>query len=262
MVMARLFGAGAAYDAFLLGFRIPNLMRDLFAEGALSSAFVPTFAETRANRGPEAAFRLANAVVGAILLAVGAVVLVGLLFAPGIVALLAPGFEAEQAELASFLTRLMMPFLLVVSPWWLRNITRFGNPLYPAALPILGRGIFDASKADAAFVPAPRAWPLYPLLENHDEQSGLGGLFAIATLQNGLRLADLPPELTGILTGILLIVAIGADWRPSRKAPAATAIVHENAEELTMRNSQLAVLCLAIVVAALRSARSDSSITG
>ena len=56
-VMARLFGAGLIYDAFMLGFRIPNLTRDLFAEGALSSAFVPTFTEYLANRGKEAAAR-------------------------------------------------------------------------------------------------------------------------------------------------------------------------------------------------------------
>jgi putative peptidoglycan lipid II flippase len=114
-LFAALVGANRFSDAFVVAFRIPNLLRDLFAEGALSSAFVPTFAETRANRGPEAAFRLASAVGGAILAVVGAAVLVGLLFAPGIVALMAPGFEAEQADLAAFLTRLMMPFLLVVS---------------------------------------------------------------------------------------------------------------------------------------------------
>jgi putative peptidoglycan lipid II flippase len=114
-LFAALVGANRFSDAFVVAFRIPNLLRDLFAEGALSSAFVPTFAEVRANRGPREAFRLANAVVGAILVVVGAVVLVGLLFAPGIVALLAPGFEPEQAELAAYLTRLMMPFLLLVS---------------------------------------------------------------------------------------------------------------------------------------------------
>ena len=114
-LFAALVGANRFSDAFVVAFRIPNLLRDLFAEGALSSAFVPTFAETRAQSGPEAAFRLANAVVGAIVAAVGLVVLVGILFAPGIVALMAPGFQAEQAELASFLTRLMMPFLLLVS---------------------------------------------------------------------------------------------------------------------------------------------------
>src|ERR1700739_3350294 len=61
-VMARLFGAGLVYDAFMLGFRIPNLTRDLFAEGALSSAFVPTFSEYLGQRSKEEAARLANLV--------------------------------------------------------------------------------------------------------------------------------------------------------------------------------------------------------
>jgi ribose/xylose/arabinose/galactoside ABC-type transport system permease subunit/ABC-type sugar transport system substrate-binding protein len=74
------------------------------------------------------------------------------------------------------------------------------------------------------------------------------GLFAIAILQNGLRLADLPAELAGILTGLLLLLAIGMDWRPGRRK----ALPHSSAdEELNMRNSQLAVLCGVILVAAL-----------
>jgi rhamnose transport system substrate-binding protein len=73
------------------------------------------------------------------------------------------------------------------------------------------------------------------------------GLFAIAILQNGLRLADLPPELAGILTGILLLVAIGADWR---HRPATRAHAPLGAEEFDMKNSQLAVLCLVILAAA------------
>ena len=71
-VMARLFGAGLIYDAFMLGFRIPNLTRDLFAEGALSSAFVPTFTEYLATRSKEEAARLANLVATAMIIVVGA----------------------------------------------------------------------------------------------------------------------------------------------------------------------------------------------
>jgi rhamnose transport system substrate-binding protein len=74
------------------------------------------------------------------------------------------------------------------------------------------------------------------------------GLFAIAILQNGLQLADQPPELAGILTGVLLLVAIGFQWRP--KAGGATADSVNNAEELNMKNSQMAVLCIVILLAA------------
>src|SRR5690348_7448160 len=92
MVMARLFGAGAAYDAFLLGFRIPNLPRDLFAEGALSSACVPIFTQYLAAKGKRAAAELSNLVATALLLVVGAFAIAGMIFSPLLVRLLAPGF--------------------------------------------------------------------------------------------------------------------------------------------------------------------------
>src|SRR5436309_1463738 len=117
IVMARLFGAGQIYDAFMLGFRIPNLTRDLFAEGALSSAFVPTFTEYLANRGKEEAARLANLVATALIIIVGAVCALGVIFAPQLVRLLAPGYSAVPGkfELAVAMTRIMFPFLLLVA---------------------------------------------------------------------------------------------------------------------------------------------------
>jgi putative peptidoglycan lipid II flippase len=116
-VMARLFGAGLVYDAFMLGFRIPNLTRDLFAEGALSSAFVPTFTEYLTNRGKEEAARLVNLVATALILIVGIVCALGVIFAPSLVRLLAPGFAAVPGkfELAVAMTRTMFPFLLLVA---------------------------------------------------------------------------------------------------------------------------------------------------
>src|SRR5258708_29689626 len=93
-VMARLFGAGLQFDAFMLGFRIPNLTRDLFAEGALSSAFVPIFSEYLTTRSKEEAARLANRVATALILVVGALCLAGTIFAPGRVRLVAPGDAA------------------------------------------------------------------------------------------------------------------------------------------------------------------------
>jgi putative peptidoglycan lipid II flippase len=116
-VMARLFGAGLVYDAFMLGFRIPNLTRDLFAEGALSSAFVPTFSEYLSQRSKEEAARLANLVATALIIVVGAVCAAGMIFAPVLVHLLAPGFAAVPGkfELAVRMTRIMFPFLLLVA---------------------------------------------------------------------------------------------------------------------------------------------------
>jgi putative peptidoglycan lipid II flippase len=116
-VFAALLGAGLYADAFQIGFRIPNLLRDLFAEGALSSAFVPTYARVMAAQGREAAHRLASRVMTLLAAALGLVVLLGIVFAGPIVAALAPGFDAVpgKAAVTILLTRVMMPFLPLVS---------------------------------------------------------------------------------------------------------------------------------------------------
>jgi putative peptidoglycan lipid II flippase len=117
-IMAHLFGAGRVYDAFSLGFRIPNLTRDLFAEGALSSAFVPIFAEYLSGRGRKEAAVLANLVGTAVILIVGVLCILGVIFSPALVALLAPGWKAADPgkfALAIRMTRMMFPFLLLVA---------------------------------------------------------------------------------------------------------------------------------------------------
>src|SRR5579863_5953965 len=117
IAMARLFGAGQIYDAFLLGFRIPNLTRDLFAEGALSSAFVPIFTKYLSTKGKKEAAELSNLVATALLVVVGVLCLLGMIFSPVLVKLLAPGFAdvPGKFELAVKLTRIMFPFLLMVA---------------------------------------------------------------------------------------------------------------------------------------------------
>ena len=117
MILARLFGATGVSDTFFVAFRIPNLLRELFAEGSMSSAFVPVLTQVRAAEGEAAAARLVRATFTFLLLVVGAVCLAGMLFAPQIVALIAPGFLADPAKLAQtvLLTRVMFPFLLFVS---------------------------------------------------------------------------------------------------------------------------------------------------
>jgi putative peptidoglycan lipid II flippase len=139
MVMARLFGAGEVYDAFLLGIRIPNLSRNLFAEGALSSAFVPAFAQ-HLKEGKREAQELSDFVATALLLAVGAACLLGIVFTPLLVRLLAPGFAAVPGkfELAVHLTRIMFPFLLLVAlaahaMGLLNACDRFGVPALASA---------------------------------------------------------------------------------------------------------------------------------
>lgn len=116
-VMAALFGASQSYDAFVLGFRIPNLMRDLFAEGGLSAAFVPIFTRYLTTRTREDALRLYNLVATAIIMIVGALCALGAIFSPQLVDLFAHGFRQVPGkyELAVTLTRIMFPFLLLVA---------------------------------------------------------------------------------------------------------------------------------------------------
>jgi putative peptidoglycan lipid II flippase len=116
-LMAALFGASQSYDAYLLGFRIPNLMRDLFAEGGLSSAFVPIFTRYLTTKSQEEALRLYNLVATAIIIIVGAICALGVVFSPQLVDLFAHGFRQVPGkyELAVQLSRIMFPFLLLVA---------------------------------------------------------------------------------------------------------------------------------------------------
>ncbi|HUK82285.1 MAG TPA: murein biosynthesis integral membrane protein MurJ [Verrucomicrobiae bacterium] len=116
-VLALLFGASLEFDAFVTAFRIPNLLRDLFAEGALSAAFVTTFSQKLEAEGDRSAWRLANLVLNALLVVLGTITVVGILIAPWIVNLIAPGFASVpgKTELTVLLARIMFPFLLFVA---------------------------------------------------------------------------------------------------------------------------------------------------
>ncbi len=138
-VMAYYFGAGVATDAFVAAFRIPNLLRDMFAEGALSSAFVPVFKQKLVKGTREEAFEIANIVTTGILLVVGFIVLIGLIIAPFIVFLTAKGFTAdpEKFQLTIEMTRIMMVFLLLVSlsALVMGMLNSFGRFTIPALSP-------------------------------------------------------------------------------------------------------------------------------
>lgn len=151
VVLASLFPTGLALDAFNAAFRIPNMLRDLFGEGALSKAFITTFTETGVREGEAATWRLANRFVNLLLLATTAVAILGIVFAPAIVSVLLPGdgFDvplppdesygfATKRDLTVFLTRLMFPFLPLVSlaavaMGILNSRGRFGIPALSSA---------------------------------------------------------------------------------------------------------------------------------
>jgi len=119
MVFAYFFGASKSFanDAYVIAFRIPNLLRDLFAEGALSSAFVTVFSDYLVTKDEKEAFRLSNLVVTTLIVVLGILVVLGIIFAPQVVTVIAYGFEGdhEKFELTVRLTRIMMPFILLVA---------------------------------------------------------------------------------------------------------------------------------------------------
>jgi putative peptidoglycan lipid II flippase len=115
LIFAALFGGGRVMDAFTIAFRTPNLLRDLFAEGALSTAFITVFSKTVTTDGDTAAWQLANRIATLAFLFLSGIVVIGVLIAPWLVALLAPGFDADKAALTVTLTRIMYPFILLVS---------------------------------------------------------------------------------------------------------------------------------------------------
>src|SRR5258708_4340966 len=111
-IFAAIFGGGRIMDAFTIAFRIPNLLRDLFAEGALSTAFVTTFSKTTALQGDAAAWRLADKVATLAIIFLSAITIVGILSASWLVAVLAPGFYADKALPTVTPTRVVYPFIL------------------------------------------------------------------------------------------------------------------------------------------------------
>ena len=117
MVVSRLFGAGLYTDAFFAAFQIPNMLRRFFAEGALTAAFVPTFLEWYTNRGEEEARALANICFTVLTLVMAMVTLLGIIFSPGIVSVMFPGFHNNPAKLSLtiLLNRMMFPYIFFVS---------------------------------------------------------------------------------------------------------------------------------------------------
>ncbi|MEO6740279.1 MAG: murein biosynthesis integral membrane protein MurJ [Chthoniobacteraceae bacterium] len=100
---------------FITAFRVPNLLRDLFAEGALSTAFITVFSKKIATEGEGSAWRLANRIGTLTLCVMGVITVLGMIFAPQLIGVLAGGFTGEDAKLTAQLTSVMFPFILMVS---------------------------------------------------------------------------------------------------------------------------------------------------
>jgi putative peptidoglycan lipid II flippase len=139
-LIARVFGAGIYTDAFFVAFKIPNLLRRLFAEGAFSQAFVPILAEYKNQRGQEETRSLVDHVATLLGLALVVVTLIGMLAAPYIVYVSAPGFasEPEKFALTIDLLRIIFPYILLISLVALAGgiLNTYGKFSVPAFTPV------------------------------------------------------------------------------------------------------------------------------
>jgi putative peptidoglycan lipid II flippase len=162
-VLASYFGASAPMDAYNVAFRIPNLLRDLFAEGAMTSAFVPAFTRVLQQRGREEAWRLGNLVINALLVITGTLAILGMLFAAPITAFIAPKFAQVpgKLELTTLLTQVMLPFLTTVAV----AVAMMGmlNSLHRFFIPSLSPAMFNVATILCAITLVPilrkMEWP-------------------------------------------------------------------------------------------------------
>lgn len=140
MVMAWLLGAGPLADAFVVAFRLPNLLRRFMAEGAVSVAFVPVFSEVKEREGVEQAYRMAREVLTLMFVALTVIVLIGEIAAPVLVTVIAPGFlHLPVFDTTVHLTRIMFPYIMLIgiAALFMGILNSLGHFAMPAAAPIV-----------------------------------------------------------------------------------------------------------------------------
>jgi putative peptidoglycan lipid II flippase len=176
-VIAYYFGAGDANDAFRVASRLPNLVRDLFAEGAMSAAFVPTFTRQLTLQGRERSWRLASSVINALLIVTGVIVVLGIIFAGPLVRLFAAEFSEVpgKIELTIYLTRIVFPFLTLVAV--AAVLMGMLNSLGHFFIPALSPAMFNVAVIvmSLAFIPFSSSLGVEPIT-----------IVAIATLVGGI----------------------------------------------------------------------------
>jgi hypothetical protein len=207
-------GAAAFLLAPIVVLQSGSQVNDLAAGALLMSAIALAAAPVAAWSGPR---------LGAVGLALGLAVTTKLAALPAVVAV--AGYVAVGCWRARRWRALgpgVLAGLVAVAPWWGRNLALYGNPIFPAALPLLGRGyvVGDFVKKDAWFVPAPLAWPLYPWVEPHSDMSGFGAVFAVAAVL-GLALALRRPRRREplLLYAVTVVVAVPAWWVLTQHEP-------------------------------------------
>ncbi len=176
-VLASLFGAGNAMDAYFVAFRIPNLLRDLFAEGAMSAAFVPTFTRHLTTEGRASAWRLGINVINALLVITGVLVTLGIVFAEPLVRLLAADYASVpgKLELTILLARIMLPVLVFIAI--AAAVMGMLNALHHFFIPALSPAMFNVVTIVCALTIVPFA-----------DRLGMApiAIIAISTLAGGI----------------------------------------------------------------------------
>lgn len=215
MVIAGFFGAGFATDAFFVAFRIPNLLRRLFAEGAISMAMIPVLTETLGRGGRQDMLRLARSALHTVAAALIVLTALGVMAAPGLVMLMAPGFATspEKMDLAVSLTRIMMPYVLciglvAVAMGILNTLGHFAAPALAPAL--LNLAMIGSVLSTVSWLDTPVRGLAYGV--------AAGGLFQVALqlpflARAGVRFWSVPiPVQPGVIRACRLMgpVAFGA----------------------------------------------------
>ncbi len=146
-VLAHYFGSAEAADAVRAAFRIPNLLQNLFGEGALSASFIPVYARLLAQGNREESRRVAGAVASLLAMAVSVLVLAGVLATPFIIDLIAPGFSGDRRALTIVLVRIFFPGagMLVLSAWCLGVLNSHGRFLLSYSAPVAWNAVLIAT---------------------------------------------------------------------------------------------------------------------
>ncbi len=200
-VFAYYFGNSAAADAFRAALRIPNALRNLLGEGTLSASFIPVYAALNEREDKADARALAGAVLGLLLLATGALALLGIAFAPAITAVVAQGFDAPRRALTMVLVRILFPMtgLMVVSAWCLGILNTHRRFFLPYAAPALW------NVAGIAAMVAAGTWLVSPALPLPDQLYRLSLALAWGTVAGSvLQVAVQLPACWRLLQGIAL----------------------------------------------------------
>jgi putative peptidoglycan lipid II flippase len=217
MVMAWVLGAGVLTDAFIVAFRIPNLLRRFMAEGTVSVAFIPVFTEVREKEGIAKAFELTRDMLTFMFYALTAVVILGEILSPAMVAAMAPGFlHSDAFGVAVHLNRIMFPFILLIgiAALLMGVLNSLGHFTAPAGAPVL-LNVFMIGVPVVGYV-------MYPLFEKPEDAFAwgviLGGIAQVALQMIPLRTMKVPlgftkdfyhPRLRQVLK-LMGVAAVGA----------------------------------------------------